>query len=125
MTKIAVIGRGHVGSTLGRAWSGAGHHVTFGGRDDATAAAVDAEVVVFAVPGSAMGAVLTSVAPALGGKVVIDATNDMHGSAFTGSDHMNVDDAQVASPERATLSAERLDWINPVHGGGLWPRKGS
>ena len=54
MTKIAVIGRGNVGGTLGRAWSDAGHDVTFGGRDDATAVAGDAEVVVFAVPGSAM-----------------------------------------------------------------------
>ena len=69
MTKIAVIGHGNVGGTLGRVWSGAGHDVTFGGRDDATAAAGDAEVVVFAVPGSAMDAVLTSVAPVLGGRL--------------------------------------------------------
>jgi predicted dinucleotide-binding enzyme len=116
MTKIAVIGRGNVGGTLGRAWSGAGHDVTFGGRDDATAAAVDAEVVVFAVPGSAMGAVLTSVAPALGGKVAIDATNDMQGSPPS-----SVHRITAAAPDALVFRAfNSVGWENmadPVLGG--------
>ena len=116
MTKIAVIGRGNVGSTLGRAWSGAGHDVMFGGRGDATAAAGEAEVVVFAVPGSAMDAVLTSVAPALSGKVVIDATNDMQGSPPS-----SVHRITVAAPDTRVFHAfNSVGWenmANPVLGG--------
>jgi len=31
--KIAVLGVGHIGSTVGRLWHAAGHDVTFAGRD--------------------------------------------------------------------------------------------
>src|SRR5581483_11911060 len=72
---IAVIGSGHVGSTLGRAWEATGHTVIFGGRTDAFEAAERADVVVFAVPGREMADLVGPMAEALTGKVVIDATN--------------------------------------------------
>ena len=116
MVKIAVIGRGNVGGTLGRAWSDAGHDVTFGGRVDAPAAVGDAEVVVFAVPGSAMDPVVTAVAPALGRKVVIDATNDMSGSPPS-----SVDRITAAAPDALVFRAfNSVGWENmadPVLGG--------
>jgi predicted dinucleotide-binding enzyme len=64
--KVAVIGTGNIGGTLGRAFAGAGHDVTFGSRspgDDqvaqGTAARVSdvagaldgADAVVLAIPG--------------------------------------------------------------------------
>jgi predicted dinucleotide-binding enzyme len=92
--KIAVIGTGSVGGTLGRRWAELGHSVCFGVRDlsDAGAkalvgqikgdarlasvrdAAADAEIVVLATPYAANAAAIAS-AGDLAGKIVIDVTN--------------------------------------------------
>jgi NADPH-dependent F420 reductase len=92
--KIAVIGAGNVGGTLGKRWARAGHDVAFGVRDPAEAKAADlvresgpsaraasvpeavrgAEVVVLTVP---WGNVREALAAAgdLRGRILIDATN--------------------------------------------------
>jgi predicted dinucleotide-binding enzyme len=87
MARIAVIGAGNIGGTLGNAWQRAGHDVTFGVRDGGErrehgrrfatpeAAIRDAEVVVFALPGAAMDDTVSHLADSLQGRVVIDATN--------------------------------------------------
>jgi 8-hydroxy-5-deazaflavin:NADPH oxidoreductase len=92
--KIAVIGTGSVGGTLGRRWAELGHAVCFGVRDLADAganklvsgikgkarlagvpdAAQDAEVVVLATPYAANAAAIAS-AGDLSGKILIDVTN--------------------------------------------------
>ena len=87
---IAVIGTGFIGRTLGKGLAEAGHNVTFGSRhpdhDDiasdspATVASVgqaleSAEVVILALPGSAVGELASEHEHALATKVVIDATN--------------------------------------------------
>jgi predicted dinucleotide-binding enzyme len=91
--KIAVIGAGSVGATLGRRWSELDHDVTFGmrepGSDKAKAAVAGAprttiatiedavrgaHAVVLAVPYNAVGHALAA-AGDLRGKVVIDCTN--------------------------------------------------
>lgn len=94
--KIAILGAGSVGSTLGRSWAAKGHEVVFGARDpksprvqDAVKAAgkkahaaslkdaaAAAEVVVVATPYDAAQDALRA-AGALAGKVVIDATNPL------------------------------------------------
>lgn len=88
---VAVIGAGHIGGGLARAWSKAGHRLVLGVRspDDAEVVALaretgarvtspaeavtGAEVVVLAVPAAAVEAFVASVD--LKGKVVIDCTN--------------------------------------------------
>jgi 8-hydroxy-5-deazaflavin:NADPH oxidoreductase len=92
--KIAVIGAGSVGGTLGRCWAELGHTVCFGIRNvedvDAKAlvgkikgeaclasvgdAAKDAEVVVLATPYVANPAAIAA-AGDLAGKILIDVTN--------------------------------------------------
>jgi predicted dinucleotide-binding enzyme len=92
--KIAIIGAGSVGGTLGRRWAELGHSVCFGVRNvgdaDARAligaingdarlaspgdAAKDAEVVVLATPYAANAAAVTA-AGDLSGKILIDVTN--------------------------------------------------
>jgi len=90
--KIAVLGVGRVGSTLGGLWHAAGHDVTFAARhatrpralaaelgERAHAASVadavaGAEVVLVAVPGPAVTDVLQAAGP-LDGRVMIDAAN--------------------------------------------------
>ena len=69
---IAVIGRGNVGGGLAALWRKAGHEVTELGRRGGDASGAD--VLVVAVPGSAISAALGTVT-GLAGKVAIDATN--------------------------------------------------
>ena len=96
-TKIAVLGAGNIGGTLGRKWAAAGNSVTFGvahpesekaqalktelGDQVGVTAIADAlagaEVVVFAVPGRAMAETIAANAATLGDKLVIDAANRM------------------------------------------------
>ena len=89
---IAIIGTGFIGTTLGRALAGSGHGVVFGSRrpahedaggiagtrvealDDAVR---DADVVIVAVPGSAVADLTVTHGDVLTGKLVIDATNRM------------------------------------------------
>jgi predicted dinucleotide-binding enzyme/3-methyladenine DNA glycosylase Tag len=90
--KIAVLGAGRVGSTLGTLWHAAGHDVTFAARDAArpralatelgerahaasVAGAVAAsEVVLAAVPGPVVTDVLQAAGP-LDGRIMLDAAN--------------------------------------------------
>ena len=70
--KIAVVGRGNVGGGLADRWERAGHDVTRIGKDGGDVS--DAEVVLVAVPGGAVGDALEKV-QGIRGKTVIDATN--------------------------------------------------
>ena len=99
--KIAVIGTGSVGGTLGRRWAELGHSVCFGVRDLARAdakalvgkikgearlasvhdAARDADIVVLATPYAANAAAIAA-AGDLAGKILIDVTNPI-GANFT------------------------------------------
>jgi predicted dinucleotide-binding enzyme len=87
--RIAVIGTGRIGGTLGQRWQAAGHEVAYGSRAGsgtgpggapamaAGEAITGADVVLFAVPGGAMAEVVAAHGAALAGKVVIDAVNRM------------------------------------------------
>jgi hypothetical protein len=95
--RVAVLGARIIGGTLGRKWAQAGHMVMFGVRTVAnpevqalaqelgatvgtTAEAIAfGDVVVFAIPGSAMEEVIAAHGPALAGKIAIDAANRMGG----------------------------------------------
>ena len=112
--RIAVIGAGNIGRTLGGKWVTAGHQVVYGVRSPGapdTAAVADAvataEVVTLAVPGAAAKDVLAALGAALSGKVVIDATNDIEG---TGKLHALAELTDGAHPVRAfnTLGWENL-----------------
>lgn len=93
--RIAIIGAGAVGGSLGRGWSRAGHTIAYGVPDPAdpkhraaatvaggaalgTAAEAlrDADAVVLAVPWSAVDAALAACGD-LGGRVLIDVTNPL------------------------------------------------
>lgn len=94
--KIAIIGAGNVGGTLGKAWAAKGHDVVFGVRDPREAkvqelvratggkaraasvreAAAPAELVLLATPwGAAQDAL--GAAGDLKGKILVDATNPL------------------------------------------------
>jgi NADPH-dependent F420 reductase len=103
--KIAVLGTGNVGGTLGKRWAAAGHEVVFGSRDPsaekvqflvaecgknavATSPAEAAKtcgVVLLASPWSTMQAMLGTLGD-LAGKVLIDCINPLN-ETFTGLTH--------------------------------------
>jgi predicted dinucleotide-binding enzyme len=82
--KVAVIGAGNIGGTIGGAWEKAGHEVTYGLREPAKkqgaksidAAIVGGEVVLLAVPAAALVDLVCEHKKGLDGKVLIDATNN-------------------------------------------------
>jgi predicted dinucleotide-binding enzyme len=102
--EVAVLGIGNIGSILARKWAKAGHEVMAGVRDvnapkaKAFLAPGDAnlslgtpeqaiafgEVVLFAIPGAAVAAVIAAYAAELDGKIIIDATNNMGAGEMSG-----------------------------------------
>lgn len=92
--KVAMIGSGNIGQSLGGALVGAGHEVVLAARDQAETAGVaaqlgasaapslveavdSADVVVLAVPYAALEDVATEIRDHVADKVVIDVTNPM------------------------------------------------
>jgi 8-hydroxy-5-deazaflavin:NADPH oxidoreductase len=93
--RIAIIGSGNIGGTLGAKWAAAGHQVVFGVRDPQSAKAqaaleatggaarlasigeslVDAEVILLSLPAAAVADFVAEHGAALNNKLVIDATN--------------------------------------------------
>jgi predicted dinucleotide-binding enzyme len=85
--KIAILGKGNVGGTLGSGWEKHGHEILFGVRDPSKQknaaktvsvrdAAQTGEIVVLAVPWNSVPAALRA-AGDLSGKILLDATNPL------------------------------------------------
>lgn len=126
--KIATIGTGNIGGTLGRQWAAAGHDIVFGARDPeapkvrallaevgqgATAASVSAAVtqadaVLFAIPGRAMSETIAQLGDQLNGKILLDATNNVGGQPMH-----NLDALRQAAPDSPLFRAfSTLGWEN-------------
>ena len=119
--RIAVIGAGNIGRTLGAKWATACHQVVYGVRtpeSPETAPIADAvagaEVVVLAVPGTVAKDVLGALGAALAGKVVIDATNDVQGA---GKLHALEELTDGAHPARAFNTLGWENYADPVFNG--------
>jgi 8-hydroxy-5-deazaflavin:NADPH oxidoreductase len=122
--RIAVIGAGKIGGTIGETWVKAGHHVVYGLRDPSkrTGAkpfgqALDgAEAVLLAVPASATVEFVREHAKALDGKVIIDATNNFRAAKFNSWQEL----LPVVSTAQLYRAFNSLGWdvlANPVLGG--------
>ena len=129
--KIAVIGTGNIGGSLGTKWLAAGYDVVYGSRKASgtgpggapvlsVSDALDgAEVVVLAVPGPAVADVVGAQSAALAGKIVIDAVNRM------GQPELNSRAliAAAAPDARYVRAFNSLGWENfadPVPGANLF-----
>ena len=118
--KIAVIGTGKIGGTLGQRWQAAGHEVVYGSRagsgtgpGGAPVMAVGdalnaAEVVLLAVPGGAAAEIAAANGAALAGKVVIDATNNIGQPAVNSQAAI----AAAAPDARYVRAFNTLGWEN-------------
>jgi 8-hydroxy-5-deazaflavin:NADPH oxidoreductase len=129
--KIAVIGKGKIGGTLGSKWRAAGHAVVYGARDGSgegpggapvrsiADALKHADVVLVAVPGQAVPDVVSGQGAALAGKVVIDAVNRMGAQEFDSRALI----AAAAPSARYVRAFNSLGWENfadPVPGTNLF-----
>jgi len=128
--RVAVVGAGKIGGTLGRKWVAAGHDVVFGVRnpEDERAVAllaelgdrarvttiagalVAADVVLLAVPGRMAAETAVEHGAALDGKAVIDATNNIGAPSIN-----SVADIQAAAPSARVFRAfNSYGWENFV-----------
>ena len=73
--KIAIIGKGNVGSALKRGLERAGYAVRSTGKEEVKETATWGEVVIIAVPFMAIDAVVQQLGNAIEKKVVVDVTN--------------------------------------------------
>jgi 8-hydroxy-5-deazaflavin:NADPH oxidoreductase len=133
--KIAVLGAGNIGGTLGTKWAKGGHTVQFGVRDSnkpevqklvkslgakASASSIShaidfGEVVVFAIPGAAMNETITSNAKALDSKIIIDTANKITSPVMNSLATFNVQTPQ-AKYYRAFNILGWENFENPMYG---------
>ena len=118
--RIAVIGKGNIGGSLGTKWHAAGHDVVYGVRDGSGEgpggapvrgigdALKDADVVVLAVPGQVVADVVTGHGAALAGKTVIDAVNRIGAPEFDSRAII----AAAAPQARYVRAFNSLGWEN-------------
>ena len=125
---ITIIGAGNIGKTLGEKWIQAGHQITYGVRNPAdpkhaglnTApikeSLAQAEVILLALPGTAVEEFANQFGADLNGKIIIDSTNNPRNSVVN-----NLAVLQSAAPGARIVHAFRtLGWenfANPQLGG--------
>jgi predicted dinucleotide-binding enzyme len=129
--RIAVIGKGNIGGTLGSRWRAAGHDVVYGARGGSGEgpggapvraigeALEDAAVVLLAVPGQAVPDLVQEQGAALAGKVVIDAVNRIGAPEFDSRALI----AAAAPSARYVRAFNSLGWENfadPVPGAAMF-----
>lgn len=135
--RVAVLGAGNIGGTLGRKWAAAGNHVSFGVSNprgsksealradlgdtvkigsvaDALAAG---DVVLVAVPGGTVDELVKANAALLDGKIIIDAANRMGGSGPMNSLATFKSLTPSAHVFRAFNSYGWENFANPVYNG--------
>jgi hypothetical protein len=129
--RIAVIGKGNIGGSLGTRWRAAGHDVVYGARDGSGEgpggapvrgigdALKDADVVVLAVPGQVVPDVVTEHGAALAGKTVIDAVNRIGAPEFD-SRAIIADAAPQARYVRAFNSLGWENFADPMPGTNMF-----
>jgi predicted dinucleotide-binding enzyme len=129
--RIAVIGKGNIGGSLGTRWRAAGHEVVYGARDGSGEgpggapvrgigeALNDADVVVLAVPGQVVADVVTEHGAALAGKTVIDAVNRIGAPEFD-SRAIIADAAPQARYVRAFNSLGWENFADPMPGTSMF-----
>jgi NADPH-dependent F420 reductase len=122
--RIAILGAGNVGGAVARAAARAGHQVVLSApsadKAQAVAAEVggaaagsnqqavaDADMVVLAVPYGAVDQIAGEIAPAVRGKVVVDATNPMREdlSGLAVGERSGAEEIQRKLPDAAVVKA--------------------
>ena len=132
--KIAILGAGNIGGTLGKKWLASGREVVFGVRDanspktlqalEAAKGAVVtsiaeaitvAEIILFSTPWATVPEIASANAKGLNGKIILDATNNFAGPVIN-----NLSALEKAAPSAKIYRAfNSLGWelfANPMVG---------
>jgi NADPH-dependent F420 reductase len=125
VTTIAIIGTGNVGTAIGSGAAKAGYDVVFAGRDAAKAetvaagvgarsahsareAAAAADIIILAIPYTALTEVAAEIAPASAGKIVVDPTNPLkpdYSGLATGGGTSGAEELARLLPESKVVKA--------------------
>ena len=122
---VALIGTGNVGAALGRRFAEHGHKIVYGSRDPSAAdvrelvavtghgavavkqaeAAAQADIVVLAVPWSAVEDVVRAL-PSLNGKIIVDPTNPRVTAGDGFADYPPIEDSNAERIARLAPGAQ-------------------
>ncbi|HRK06772.1 MAG TPA: NAD(P)-binding domain-containing protein [Pseudobdellovibrionaceae bacterium] len=92
--KIGIIGGGNVGSALNKGLTAAGYETRVSDETNVRDVAIGADVIILAVPFTAIDAVISSAGDAFDGKLIVDVTNTL--------------DAKMGFAAQASSGAEEL-----------------
>jgi predicted dinucleotide-binding enzyme len=110
MMKIAIVGKGHVGTSLGEGLTRTGHQVRYGHRDpkENVSFAVNwGELIIMAVPFGEVKNAMKEIGSAADGKVLIDVTNplDRDMDLAIGFSTSNAEEVQKMLPAARVIKA--------------------
>ena len=106
--KIAIIGKGHVGSALERGLKRAGYETRMTGKGpEVEKTAAWGDVVIWAVPFSVSAALAAELVDALSGKVLVDVTNALgaQGQLALGYSTSGAEELQRKAPSAKVVKA--------------------
>ena len=106
--KIGIIGKGHVGAALHQGLQRAGYEVKMTGKGDAVrTTAAWAEILILAVPYTALDAALAAMGSAVDGKTLVDVTNVLgaDGTLALGFTTSGAEQLQKKSPSAKVVKA--------------------
>jgi predicted dinucleotide-binding enzyme len=122
--RVAILGAGSIGTTIGGRLAAGGHDVVYGVRDPGSERYADlagralvestgdalqgADAVLLAIPGAAVSDLIDTQGAALDGVIVVDATNSMGGGAMH---HMPLFEERVPGA-RVYRAFNTLGWEN-------------
>ncbi len=120
MTHLSIIGTGTMGQAIAAVAGRGGHTVQLLGQAD-TGTAVTGDMVVLAVPHSAVSTVLAQRGESLAGKIVVDITNPVDFVTFdtltVPADGSATSEIAAALPESRVLKAFNTNFASTLAGG--------
>lgn len=117
MAHISIIGTGNMGQAIAGVFTKGGHSVQLLGQGDGSTA-VTGDIVVLAVPYSAVSAIVDERAESLAGKTVVDITNPVNFETFDGL-VVPADSSATAEIARALPRSTVLKAFNTTFAGTL------
>ena len=124
MAHISIIGTGNMGQALAGLFTKGGHSVQLLGHGDGSTA-VTGDIVVLAVPYSAVSAIVGERAESLAGKTVVDITNPVNFETFDGlvvpADSSAAAEIARALPRSAVLKAFNTTFAGTLASGVVGP----
>ncbi len=124
MTHVSILGTGNMGQAIAAIAGKAGHAVQLLGSND-TDTAVTGDVVVLAVPYSAVGEVIAQRGKQLAGRIVVDITNPLNFETFDSlvvtPDSSATAEIAAALPQSRVLKAFNTTFAATLSAGTVGP----